>query len=504
MPSFAIYSSRRITSVSVFSYKNYSNSFWSFPSSVKKFGIFRSVVVAARDLEVSTGKGKNSGESASASVDSKQKNYLVTKYEELVQCGSVVNDDHQLRVLHKLSRLRYEIINKTNEGSVKDTNPWNNLRHFLFSKNNDAGESIPSWSRASSLGTMGHENVNSDPKGVYIHGGVGCGKTFCMNLFHESLPCNDGSKGQNMLHKQKVHFHQFMLDVHKQMHDIKMVRKIDGDVMPKVVDSIIRRGRIICFDEFQVTDVADALILRRLFTGLFERGAIVIATSNRQPSDLYLNGLQRELFLPFIDLLEEKLEVISMWKSETDYRMIQEKDGEHQDTKVFFCGPNSKSEFHTSFLKHIGSRRTSSTTLYTQGRSVFIPDALVQDKIARFNFTDLCMEARGAADYIIIGKNFHTVYVEEIPTFKDNINAVRRFITLIDTMYEYRVKLILHAAALPHELYQVDLDDKFCDESFAFDRTRSRLIEMQKRCWPPSRDKFPTSHTGDPYDKELE
>jgi predicted ATPase len=267
-----------------------------------------------------------------------------------------------------------------------------------------------------------------------------------------------------------------MLGIHKQMHEAKRIEGIKGDVLPRVIEKTIQRGRLICFDEFQVTDVADALILRRLFTGLLERDAVIVATSNRPPRDLYLNGLQRDLFLPFIDLLEERTAVISMWQSETDYRLVQ---GENKARGVYFIGPESKSEFERvcrSLTKH---SPIEPIHLSVQGRMVHVPQASMTYGVARFTFDDLCSQPKGAADYLLIGETFHTVFVEDVPILNENaINLVRRFIIFVDAMYESHVKLIIHAATLPQGIFKVDLANKVIDEVFAFDRTRSRLEEM--------------------------
>eukprot|EP00518_Triparma_eleuthera_P020404 CAMPEP_0197558790 /NCGR_PEP_ID=MMETSP1320-20131121/19949_1 /TAXON_ID=91990 /ORGANISM="Bolidomonas sp., Strain RCC2347" /LENGTH=267 /DNA_ID=CAMNT_0043120133 /DNA_START=229 /DNA_END=1028 /DNA_ORIENTATION=- len=180
----------------------------------------------------------------------------------------------------------------------------------------------PSPSSSSSL-PVNSLLSHTGPKGLYVHGGVGCGKTFTMDLFH-SCVLSSSSLGPGT--SQKVHFHQFMLDVHQAMHNAKQSQQrgeaAKGDPLPRVVEGIAVKGKIICFDEFQVTDVADALILRRLFTGLYSLGCVVVSTSNRPPEDLYLNGLQRDLFLPFIDYLKVKNDVVSMWDSEVDYRLV--------------------------------------------------------------------------------------------------------------------------------------------------------------------------------------
>ena len=208
-----------------------------------------------------------------------------------------------------------------------------------------------------------------------------------------------------------------------------------------------------------------------------DKGAVVIATSNRPPNDLYLNGLQRDLFLPFIDLLVDRSEIISMWDSDTDYRLVQ---GANKARGVYFIGDDNIAKFDQSFIALTkGSTISKSSTISTQGRSITIPQASQKYKVARFSFDDLCRQPRGAADYLVIGENFHTVFVERVPSLTMNdINIVRRFIVFVDAMYECHVKLIIHAATKPDEIFKVDLGDEHCDEAFAFDRTRSRLEEM--------------------------
>ena len=264
--------------------------------------------------------------------------------------------------------------------------------------------------------------------------------------------------------------------VHKQMHAAKMVEGVQGDVLPRVIEKILDDGALIAFDEFQVTDVADALILRRLFTGLIDQGAIIVATSNRPPRDLYLNGLQRDRFLPFIDLLEEKTKVVSMWESDTDYRLIQ---GASAAKGVYFVGEESRSDFEDVFHTLTKGETVAPTSLSTQGRRVQVPLASLEVGCAKFHFDDLCKKALGAADYICIGETFHTVFVHGVPRLTLNdLNVLRRLITFIDCMYEAHVKLILQLETRPKEIFEVDLNNDHQDEAFSFDRTRSRLDEM--------------------------
>ncbi|GMI55533.1 hypothetical protein ScalyP_jg7847 [Parmales sp. scaly parma] len=288
-----------------------------------------------------------------------------------------------------------------------------------------------------------------------------------------------------------------MLDVHRRMHTIRQQGQ-KGDSLPMIADEIILEGIILCFDEFQVTDVADALILRRLFTSLFERGGVIVATSNRTPADLYKNGLQRDLFVPFIDLLEQKTKVVSMTSSKVDYRIVH---GLHKAKGTYFLGDpfirnksanknedKGKLEFNSVFDQLTLNAKIGSTFLSTQGRNVLVPQCVLEKSIARFSFYDLCGAALGAADYLAIADRFSTIFLEDIPQLKiQDMNVVRRFITLVDALYENNVILIIHAEKKIDKLFVVDDDAGVFDEVFAFDRTRSRLDEMGSIAYLKSR-----------------
>ncbi len=402
---------------------------------------------------------------------------LLEVYDGMIAKGNIQSDPHQLVALKELERLRKDLMQHKPPKFVKAT-------RSTPPSNNGAS----SWWEFGALSTEGFTQKNAF-NGVYLHGGVGCGKTFCMNLFFDSIDNNCSWS------KQKVHFHKFMLRVHQEMHAARGKGNADA-IMPTVVDSVAARGALICLDEFQVTDVADALILQRLFTGLWDKGCVLVATSNRPPQDLYLNGLQRARFLPFIDLLHEECNVVSMDKSETDYRLVQKL--ESGSIPVYFTSEASeKKAFDKLFYDLVGSSAVAPTQIETSGRKIIVPQATVKKGICRFDFADLCKKALGAADYLVIGQSFDTVFVENVPTLTLNeINWIRRFIIFVDAMYESNVKLILQGAKAAQELVQVDKSETGTshDEIFAFDRTVSRLMEMSsasylKRKWK--------SHTSD-------
>ncbi|KAL3945394.1 MAG: hypothetical protein SGBAC_000527 [Bacillariaceae sp.] len=277
--------------------------------------------------------------------------------------------------------------------------------------------------------------------------------------------------------KQKVHYHKFMLDVHQHMHQERKINP-QGDLIAPVVERVLEKGRFLCLDEFQVTDVADALILQRLFGGLWEQGCVLVATSNRPPRNLYLHGLQRDRFLPFIDLLETKCAVVNMLDSETDYRMLTPfASGDHP---VYFSkGQTNKCD--ALFDKLVEGSQVAPTHLETQGRKVKVPKASLSHSVAHFSFHDLCETAMGAADYLVIGQNFETVFCHGIPKLTiDHVNWLRRFITFVDNMYELKVTLVLQTDADSiDDIFVVDNKEDYSqDEVFAFDRSRSRLEEM--------------------------
>lgn len=410
---------------------------------------------------------------------------MTSRLNQLVSQGEVHADDHQSEAAAELDRI-YEYLMTHNPPPLIPTevpSPKKESPSFFgsfFGSKSTHAKAVSQ--QLSSLLSLSPTN-----KGAYLFGGVGCGKTFLMNLFYDAV--DSGPWAQD---KQKVHYHKFMLQVHQHMHEQRKIQSPDGDLIAPVVDQILKQGRLLCLDEFQVTDVADALILQRLFEGLWKKGCILVATSNRAPSDLYLHGLQRDRFLPFIARLEQQCTVVDLLDSETDYRMLAKSsnadsvDGESDDPLVYFLSGDTAShrQFRNLFYRLAEGHPTIPTTLTTQGRNVPIPLSCLQKRVAYFEFADLCQKAMGAADYLVIASNFSTVFCHNVPKLTINeLNWLRRFITFVDTMYELKVTLILHTAQPVESIKDIfsvegDKHSYSQDEVFAFDRTLSRLEEM--------------------------
>ena len=328
-------------------------------------------------------------------------------------------------------------------------------------------------------------------RGLYISGGTGTGKTMLMDLFYEHVGIES---------KKRVHFHGWMLDVHQRLHAMqqemrkgaspRMVGKKNGpsggneeDLVDKVADLMIKEAYFLCFDEFQVTFISDAVIMRRLLTKLFDRGAVIVATSNRPPRDLYLNGLNRELFTPFIPVLEKHCVVHEM-DAGADYRMMAA--AEVDERSVYFTPITEKTKrlFEGKFYRMSQNETSANVPLEIQGRTLHVTRVVNKSSIAWFSFKELCDRPLGAADYLKIAKNFHTVFIDAIPilTLQER-DQIRRFITLVDALYDSKVRLICCAAAQPLALFTLSEAEKkvssAMDEVFAWDRLVSRLTEMQ-------------------------
>lgn len=306
-------------------------------------------------------------------------------------------------------------------------------------------------------------------KGLYIWGFVGRGKTMLMDLFFEEV---------DIARKRRAHFHEFMADAHERIFafrkQVKSGASKDVDPIPVVAAALASEARLLCFDEFTVTDIADAMIIGRLFKALFERGVVVVATSNVEPHRLYIDGLNRALFLPFIPLLESRMDVFQL-DSRTDFRLEK-----LAGACVYYTPANDASHaaLRDAFRRLSGMAHGRPVTLTVKGHRVVVPEA--GPGVGRFEFADLCARAYGASDYRAVAENFHTVIIEKIPVMAmEKLNEAKRFIILIDTLYEYRVKLLASAEAVPTGLY-IATGGR---EAFEFDRTVSRLIEMQSEVY---------------------
>ena len=334
--------------------------------------------------------------------------------------------------------------------------------------------------RINPVGWLFSSRDRSDPvKGLYIHGDVGRGKTMLMDLFFEANP---------VVRKRRAHFHEFMADVHERVRVFRQKLKdgeVEGeDAIRLAAGEIAEESWLLCFDEFHVTDIADAMILGRLFARLFELGVVVVATSNVAPSELYKDGLNRALFVPFIRMIEQHMEVLEL-KARTDFR-LEKLAGQ----KVWYVPADdaAAAALDEAWRKLVGSSSGMPQELSVMGRRLRVPRAAMG--VARFFFHDLCEQPLAAADYLRIAHEFHTLIIDRIPVMGfDQRNAAKRFIILIDTLYDHAVKLIASAEAEPDALY--DASDGF--EAAEFKRTASRLIEMRSQTYlalPHGRGRF--------------
>jgi cell division protein ZapE len=325
--------------------------------------------------------------------------------------------------------------------------------------------------KSSSLGWMFGKREQAGPplKGLYVCGEVGRGKTMLMDLFFATSAVK---------RKRRVHFHEFMADVHERIHsyrqDIKNGALPEQDPIQRAAAAIAEETWLLCFDEFHVTDIADAMILGRLFTRLFELGIVVVATSNLAPGELYKDGLNRALFLPFIALLQRRCDVVRL-DARIDFR-LEKLTG----MPTWYAPANAIADaaLDDAWRRLAGEQAGSPHELLVKGHSVRVPKAAMG--IARFSFDDLCAQPLAAADYLKIAHEFHTVVVDRIPVMDHaRRNEAKRFIILIDTFYDHAVKLLASAQAQPDQLYSATEGY----EANEFKRTASRLIEMRSQSY---------------------
>ena len=370
----------------------------------------------------------------------KQEDRLQTvagRYDALVASGAIACDPAQEALARRLDRLDEELARS--DLAVKGS-----ALGWLFSRKAPKRETI---------------------RGLYVHGDVGRGKTMMMDLFYEVT---------HVKKKRRSHFHAFMADaqdrIHKARADIVGGRIKGDDPIQPVAQAIADETRLLCFDEFAVYDIADAMILGRLFEKLFELGVVVVATSNVAPERLYWDGLNRALFLPFIGLLQTQVDVMRL-AAATDYRL------EKTDTDAVWTMPlghETDLALEEAWFRITGHAPSTRVEIPFRGRTIVVPQAVGGH--ARFHFRDLCEAPLAAADYLQIARRFHTVMIEQIPVMGfDKRNAVKRLINLVDALYDCRVKLVASAAATPEGLW-TGADGA---ETFEFQRTVSRLTEMR-------------------------
>ena len=306
------------------------------------------------------------------------------------------------------------------------------------------------------------------PRSVYVWGDVGRGKTLIMDLFHEAIAPHS---------KRRVHFHAFMQEVHRDIHAFRQGQKQglieeSKDSIKAVASQLVKQANVLCLDEFQVKDITDAMILGRLFEAMLAAGCVIVATSNIAPGELYRNGLNRNLFEPFIELIEQRFDVIELG-GETDYR-LDKLAGED----VYFCplGPGTSSRMKVMWQKVTGVTGAGEHWLEVGRRKLHVPRAA--RRAAWFEFADLCDQPLGNADYLAIADAYHTVFISDVRELeKSEGNAARRFINLVDTLYDNKVRLVISAETPPDGIF------RHADTPVEFARTVSRLNEMQSMQW---------------------
>ncbi len=301
------------------------------------------------------------------------------------------------------------------------------------------------------------------PNGLYLVGEVGRGKSMLMDLFFASA---------DVERKRRIHFHRFMQDVHARIFAWKRANPDGDDPIPPLADALAEEAALLCFDEFQVNDIADAMILGRLFQALFDRSVVVVATSNTQPDDLFKGQPGRDAFLPFIALIKARLDVLLL-EGGRDFRRARLRG---MPTWHVPADHRAELALDRAFAALTGGAEGKPTRLRVMGRTLEVP--LAAEGVARFDFQALCGQPLGAGDYLALATHFHALVVDDIPILSpDNFDVARRFTVLIDALYDHRAKLLASAAALPDQLYRSGENAKM------FERTASRLEEMQSEDW---------------------
>lgn len=357
-------------------------------------------------------------------------------YQELLAAGNVQPDEAQAQAMRQLQALSESL---DAYGEQMGRSGWSARLAFR-------GRRLP------------------PPKGIYMWGGVGRGKTMIMDLFYDHI---------GVAAKKHVHFHAFMQEVHRRVHAFREAQKAgkvpeSKDPLAALARVIVDQAWLLCFDEFHVTDIADAMILGRLFETLFDQGVVVVATSNRHPRDLYKDGLQRERFLPFIDVFVDKMTVLEL-DTPVDYRLERLRE---LDIYITPNGAEADRKLEQAFHDLTIGMEPRPRALSVDGREIEIP--MAAEGVAFATFQDLCAQPLGPGDYLAIAERFHSLVISGIPRLgPEKRNEAKRFVTLIDALYDARVNLICAADAPPQELYTEG------DGAFEFERTVSRLMEMQ-------------------------
>jgi predicted ATPase len=404
-------------------------------------------IVSNRRVFTSLVKNPTEHSSGSASL-----HQLSSHYEKILAQQNYIDDPEQRKLLAKLAHLKDAI------ESQRSASPVSHHHHGGFLSALFRKSSLPSpISKSDEL------SFTPTIRGMYIFGGVGCGKTAMMDIFYDCLAISS---------KHRTHFHSFMLDVHMRLHKWRQSHAGGMDPVPSVAAGLVNNSWVYCFDEFQVTDVADALIMKSLFSTMLRLGAVFLITSNRAPEELYQGGTQRAEFIPFINLVNKTHDIHRM-PALLDYRTL----GQRNQGMYTLASAQLPNPLWSVFLmlakdSHVFVKPTVIPVM--MGRELAVPHSA--GTIAYFSFDALCCKPLGAADYIAICRSYRVLFIEGIPLLRDR-NEVRRLITLVDNLYESRIKVFFSAAAPLHAL-MLGLDPN-SDELFAWDRLVSRVTEMQ-------------------------